>query len=204
MNNNYEDRAALIIGRLFAAHLTPDRLMKIGAFVVQYGLFETTLEQAVWTLTETDVRGVRPFTEKLNAESMFNAFGAGNAKLSEKCNAVLRAASLAAVDLSNYRNSLMHGYLIPSETNPCFLRNPGWNGEVRNKKPGDAYVGEPLLDLAIISASTLHEIAIYASAIFSDSKNEKRIEALESNVREARSCASELRHLRSLMNEEKY
>ncbi|HDP6975958.1 TPA: hypothetical protein P6389_000237 [Escherichia coli] len=204
MNNNYEDRAALIMGQLFAVHLTPDRLMKIGAFVVQYGLFETTLERAIWTLTETDVQGVRPFTEKLNAESMFSSFGAGNAKLSQKCNAVLQDASLAALDLSNYRNSLMHGYLIPSETNPCFLRNPGWNGEVRNKKSGDAYVGEPLLDLAIISARTLHEVSFHASAVFSDSKNEKRIESLESNVRGARSFASELRYLRSLMNEEKF
>ncbi|GAK29434.1 hypothetical protein [Serratia liquefaciens] len=204
MANNYEDRAALIMGQFFEVHLTPERLMKIGAFVVQYGLFETTLERAVWTLTETNVQGVRPFTEKLNAEGMFTAFGAGNGKLSEKCNAVLQAASLAAIDLSNYRNSLMHGYLTPSETNPCFLRNPGWNGEVRNKKPGDAYVGEPLLDLAIISAWTLYKTAIHASVVFDDPENETEIEALESNVREARSCASELRHLRSLMSYEKY
>lgn len=204
MSDNYEERSALVMGRLFALHLTPDRLMKIGAFVVQYGLFETALERAVWTLTETDVRGIRPFTEKLKVEDVLNTFGAGNAKLSEKCNAVLQDASLAALDLSNYRNSLMHGYLIPSETSPCFLRNPGWNGEVRNKKSGDAYVGEPLLDLAIISACTLHEIAGHAAEVFSDSKNGKRIEALESNVIEARSCASELRYLRSLMNEEKF
>ena len=204
MPNNYEERSALVLGRLFALHLTPDRLMKIGAFVVQYGLFETTLERAVWTLTETDVQGVRPFTEKLNAESMFNAFGAGNAKLSEKCNSVLQAASLTAIDLSNYRNSLMHGYLMPFETNPCFLRNPSWNGEVRNKKPGDAYVGEPLLDLAIISACTLYRTAIHASAVFDDAESEKEIEALESDVREAGSFANELRYLRSLMNEEKY
>lgn len=58
MPNNYEERSALVMGRLFALHLTPDRLMKIGAFVVQYGLFETTLERAVWTLTETNVQGV--------------------------------------------------------------------------------------------------------------------------------------------------
>lgn len=204
MPNNYEERSALVMGRLFALHLTPDRLMKIGAFVVQYGLFETTLERAVWTLTETDVQGVRPFTEKLNAESMFNAFGAGNAKLSKKCNSVLQAASLTAIDLSNYRNSLMHGYLMPFETNPCFLRNPSWNGEVRKKKPGDAYVGEPLLDLAIISACTLYRTAIHASAVFDDAESEKEIEALESDVREAGSFANELRYLRSLMNEEKY
>ncbi|MBK2820382.1 hypothetical protein FKK78_12390 [Enterobacter hormaechei] len=204
MPNNYEERSALVMGRLFALHLTPDRLMKIGAFVVQYGLFETTLERAVWTLTETDVQGVRPFTEKMNAEAMFNAFGAGNAKLSEKCNSVLQAASLTAIDLSNYRNSLMHGYLMPFETNPCFLRNPSWSGEVRNKKPGDAYVGEPLLDLAIISACTLYRTAIRASAVFDDAKNEKEIEALESDVREAGSFANELRYLRSLMNEEKF
>ncbi|MGX9826123.1 hypothetical protein [Enterobacter roggenkampii] len=204
MPNNYEERSTLIMGQLFALHLTPERLMKIGSFVVQYGLFETTLERAVWTLTETDVQGVRPFTEKLNAENMFKIFGDGNARLSNRCNAVLQEASLTAVDLSNYRNSLMHGYLIPYEKNPCFLRNPGWNGEVRNKKSGDAYVGEPLLNLAIISAWTLYYVAINATTVFHDPESEQNIEALEANVRESRSFASELRHLRSLMNDEKY
>ncbi|HAU5793587.1 TPA: hypothetical protein J4786_002994 [Citrobacter amalonaticus] len=204
MTNNYEEKSVLIMGQLIALHLTPERLMKIGAFVVQYGFFETALERAVWTLTETNVQGIRPFTERLKAEDVFNTFGAGNARLSEKCNTVLQTASLAAIDLSNYRNSLMHGYLIPSETNPCFLRNPGWNGEVRNKKSGDAYVGEPLLDLAIISAWALYKVAILASAVFNDSESEKKIEELERDIIEARSCASELRYLRSLMNNEKY
>jgi hypothetical protein len=50
----------------------------------------------------------------------------------------------------------------------------------------------------------LYRIAIHASAVFDDAENEKEIEALESDVREAGSFANELRYLRSLMNEEKF
>ena len=89
MPYNYPEKSLDIQARLFGLGLHPDRLMKIGAFVVAYGPFETTLERALWTLTETNVAGARPFTEKMKTEEQFRTFAAGNPKLSEKCNEIL-------------------------------------------------------------------------------------------------------------------
>lgn len=66
------------------------------------------------------------------------------------------------------------------------------------------YIEEPLLDLAIISGWTLFRVVSLTEKIFEDESAEPSIVMLENEVREARSCTNELRHLRSLMNEEKY
>src|SRR5690349_19745635 len=91
-----------IQGRLLSLGLTPERLTLVGAFIVAYGLFETTLERAIWTLAEVDVNGLRPFTEKMKSEDQFERLGEGNPKLSDKCNAVLKVAAEAARDLCEY------------------------------------------------------------------------------------------------------
>jgi hypothetical protein len=57
------EQSQRVLAKLRSLELSPDTLMKIGAFVVTYGLFETRLERALWALTETDVAGVRPLTE---------------------------------------------------------------------------------------------------------------------------------------------
>lgn len=204
MVKNYEEEAFKVISRFIALSLTPDRLMKIGAFVVCYGQFETTLERALWTLKEVDVKGIRPFTEKLASDKWFECLGEGNHKLTEECNAVLKEASLTALDLSNYRNSLIHGYLLPIGDTPSFLRNPAWHGEKRNKNSGDAFIEEPLLDLAILSAWTLFRLVRLTEKVFEDETAEPAIIQMVSEVREARSFSSELRYLRDLMNYEKY
>jgi hypothetical protein len=77
----------------------PDHLKLSGAFVVTYGLFETTLESELWTVAESSVEGVWPFTEKMKWEDQFKPLGAGNLKLSNKCNVVLKIAAQAAEDL---------------------------------------------------------------------------------------------------------
>lgn len=106
--------------------------MLIGGFVVAYGMFETTLERALWTLSEQNIEGMRPFTEKMTAEAQFAMLGAGNPKLSDKCNAVLKASALAAADLNVYRNSLVHGYIVSfgPDSAPSFMKNPHWYGVV--------------------------------------------------------------------------
>ncbi|WP_431481666.1 hypothetical protein [Pseudomonas thivervalensis] len=60
-----------IQARLYSLGLMPENLKMIGAFIVAYGLFETTLERAIWTLTETRVEGVRPFTEKMKFDDQY-------------------------------------------------------------------------------------------------------------------------------------
>lgn len=203
---NYPAKSLDVQARLVSLGLTPDRLMLIGAFIVAYGLFETTLERALWTLTETDVNGVRPFTEKMKSEDQFKRLGEGNPKLSDKCNAVLKVAAHAAEDLNEYRNSLVHGYLLSfgRESTPSFMKNPGWHGVKRNKPVGDAYIDEPFQDLVLIAAWTLSGLVRHVEKSLTQPESQRAIEGMEDDVRRAKSYAGEARHLRSLMNHEKY
>lgn len=203
---DYQARSLGIQAWLLRLGLPPDRLMLIGAFIVAYGLFETTLERALWTLTETDVNGERPFTEKMKSEDQFKRLGEGNPKLSTKCNAVLKVAAKAAEDLNEYRNSLVHGYLVTfgDGSTPSFMKNPAWHGVKRNKPVGDAYIDEPFQDLVLIAAETLFRLVQHVEKSLDTQESQLSIEALEDEVNRARSYANEARHLRALMNHEKY
>ncbi len=203
---NYPKKSLDIQAKLMTLGLKPNHLMLIGSFIVAYGLFETTLERALWALTETDVNGVRPFTEKMNSEAQFKRLGDGNPKLSAKCNAILRLAAQAAEDLNEYRNSLVHGYVLSfgPDSTPSFMKNPGWHGVKRNKEVGDAYIDEPLQDLVLISVWTLWGLVQQVEMFLTEPAAQQAIEAMEDDVRRAKSYAGEARHLRALMNHEKY
>ena len=87
MPYDYSARSLGIQARLMMLGLRPNHLMLIGAFSTAYGLFETTLERALWTLSERSIDGVRPFTETMNTEAQFKMLGEGSSKLSDKSNA---------------------------------------------------------------------------------------------------------------------
>lgn len=177
--------------------------MLIGGFVVVYGLFETTLERALWTLSEVDVAGTRPFTEKMKTEDQFKMLAGGNPRLSDKCNAVLKVAAKAAEDLNEYRNSLVHGYLLALGGTPMFMKNPRWHDVKRNKPVGDAYIDEPFQDLVLIAAWTLFKVVQLTEKSLVDSSAEKSIENLSEDVNRACSYANETRYLCQLANSEK-
>ena len=143
-----------IQNRLLTMGFTPRQRGLIGACIGAYGLFETTLERALWTLKEESVADVRPFKEKMNSESQFKLLAAGNVKLSAECNAVLKVAADAAEDLNEYRKSLVHGHLnsFGEGSTPSFKKNPGWHHTKRNKPVGDAYIDEPFQNLVLIAA----------------------------------------------------
>ncbi len=201
--DSYIERSNTILARLFGPNFTPEILMKIGAFIVAYGLFETGLERALLALKEVDVKGQRPFTEKLSANAQIAMLGEGHPRFSPECNAVLKMTVETAEDLCDYRNSLVHGYMIAIGGTPSFLRNPRWNGEERNKAVGDAYLNEPFQDLALVAAWALVSVVRHAEKALSVPSEQKAIEDLKTEIRRARSYISELRHVRSYMNHEK-
>jgi hypothetical protein len=207
MAYNYPAKSADIQARLMSFGLQPNHLMLIGAFIAAYGLFETTLERALWALSGRSIEGVRPFTETMKAEDQFNMLAEGSPKLSEKCNALLQIAAQAALDLNEYRNSLVHGYLLslgPAVT-PSFMKNPHWHGATGRKKPiGDAYIDEPVQDLVLVAAWNLYLLVEQVEKAFSEPNAQRAIEAMKDEVERAKSYAGEARHLSSLMNHEKY
>lgn len=207
MPYDYPAKSLDIQARLMMLGLQPNHLMLMGAFITAYGMFETTLERALWTLSERDIEGIRPFTETMNTEAQFKMLGEGSSKLSDKCNAILKVAAHAAEDLNEYRNSLVHGYILSFGPNsvPSFMKNPHWHGATgRRKAVGDAYINEPFQDLVLIAAWNLFAFVREVEKVFTDPDAQRAIEAMKGDVDRAKSYAGEARHLRSLMNHEKY
>lgn len=207
MPYDYPAKSLDIQARLMMLGLQPNHLMLMGAFITAYGMFETTLERALWTLSERGIEGVRPFTETMNTEAQFKMLGEGSSKLGDKCNAILKVAAHAAEDLNEYRNSLVHGYILSFGPNsvPSFMKNPHWHGATGRKKAvGDAYIDEPFQDLVLIAAWNLSALVRKVEKVFTDPDAQRAIEAMEDDVNRAKSYAGEARHLRSLMNHEKY
>ncbi len=207
MPYDYPAKSLDIQARLMMLGLKPKHLMLIGAFMTAYGLFETTLERALWALSGESIEGVRPFTEKMNTEAQFEMLGVGNPKLSDQCNAVLAVAADAAEDLNEYRNSLVHGYLLAlgADSVPSFVKNPHWHGATERKKAvGDAYIDEPVQDLVLIAAWNLSALVRKVEKVFTDPDASLAIEAMKADIDRAKSYAGEARHLRSLLDHEKY
>ncbi|MBJ2288236.1 MULTISPECIES: hypothetical protein [Pseudomonas] len=202
--HNYPAESLDIQARLHSLGLMPSHLMLIGGFVVVYGLFETTLERALWSLSESDVAGTRPFTEKMKTEDQFKMLAGGNPHLSDRCNAVLKVAAKAAEDLNDYRNSLVHGYLLALGGTPMFMKNPRWHDVKRNKPVGDAYIDEPFQDLVLVAAWTLFKVVQLAEKALIDPSAALAIENLSDDVNRASSYANETRNLCQLLNSEKY
>lgn len=207
MPYDYPAKSLDIQARLMMLGLKPNHLMLMGAFITAYSLFETTLERALWTISETSIEGIRPFTETMNAEAQFKMLGAGSSKLSDKSNAILKVAAHAAEDLNDYRNSLVHGYIVSFGPDgvPSFMKNPRWHGATGRKKVvGDAYIHEPFQDLVLIAAWNLVTLVGEVEKVFTDPDAQRAIEGMKDDVNRAKSYASEARHLRSLLNHEKY
>lgn len=182
----------------------PEVQQRIGALSIVWGVFETNLEITLWALNNEQVAGVRPSTDKMSINQLIEALAKGSAKLNTEAQDVLRLASSAAKDLMEYRHAIVHGWVIPSQIMPTFIRNPRWNGETRKRPASDAHVDENLLDMAIDVAWILCRVVFAAKVACSDANQTKTLMAMKNDVLRAKNEANELRHLTALMNHEKY
>lgn len=200
----HREQSLIVLARLAGWGFSPEVQQRIGALGVVWGVFESNLETTLWALRDEKVAGVRPSTDKTTISEWIDAMAEGSAKLTTEAQGVLRSAALAAKDLMEYRHALVHGRLIPFPTMPIFIRNPRWNGELRNRPCSDAHVDENLLDMAIDAGWTLCRVVFAAQAACTDLGKTSSLTALKSEVARAKSQANELRHLTTLMNHEKY
>ena len=200
----HAERSQAILTRIANWGFPDDVLQRVGALALVWGQFESNLETAVWALRGDDVAGTRPWTDKMSVSDWIKELGKPRSEFSVPAQKVLQMASLAALDLMDYRHAVVHGTMLPSSTMPTFIRNPGWHGEVRKRPSHDAHVDRNLLDMAIDSAWTLCQIVIATKMACTDPAKIAGIEILRPHVSRARSMASELRHLTALMNDDRY
>lgn len=128
---------------------------RLGAFVIIWGIVETSLESAVWALKKETVNNRRPSTDKTSVSAWFEEFKPLAKALDPRLDPISDLAVNAAVQVMNYRHAVAHGWLLPDATAPTFYRNPNWNGELRNRPKGVARVTESELSLAIDAAWSL-------------------------------------------------
>ena len=176
---------------------------RMGAFFVLWALFETNLETTIWALTNENVSGQRPSTDMTPVSKWIEILGHGTDRFSPEIRDSLKMGARAAQDLLEYRNSIAHGWAIPMETGPMFLRNPSWNGEIRKRPVGDAHLNNDLLDMAIDCAWVLSSLIFATREASHDLSKEASIRDLRLDVNRAARQASELRHLTALMKHEK-
>lgn len=200
----YTQNALMVMEHLSNLGIPYQIQQRIGAFAVSWGLFESNLERAVWSLRKEDVKGVRPSTDKSQVSDWIAVLENGSDDLTAAANEVLRISAQAAVDLMHYRHAMMHGTLMALPGAALFIRNPKWHGEIRKRESGDAHVEENLLDLAIDSAWILFRVAHCAEKAPCDPESVLKLEELKSDAQRIKSYANELRHLSALMNHEKY
>jgi hypothetical protein len=200
----HTERSLGILARLTDWGFRPEIQQRIGALAVVWGVFESNLETTLWALRGEEVAGVRPSTDKTQVSDWIRALGADWPQFPREAQDVLRAASLAAYDLMEYRHAIVHGWMLRSPTMPSFIRNPRWHGEQRKRPSHDAHVDENLLDMAIDSAWILCRVVFDTRGACIEPAKAASLAALKQEVSRARSQANELRHLTELMNDEKY
>src|SRR3569833_3405170 len=109
--------------RLSAVGLTPNILQKLGTFAVTWGLFESTLERAVWVVKKENVQGKRPSTDKAPPSKWLVELSAGTADLSSGANEIQKQTTKATTDKKDNHQTLKHGTLIASPGASWFVRN---------------------------------------------------------------------------------
>jgi len=200
----YVERSLRILAGLSGWGFPPEVQQRVGAFAVVWGALESNLETTLWALRGDNVAGIRPWTDTTTVSGWIKELAKGWPQLPAEAQDVLRTASLAAHDLMEYRHAVLHGWMIPSETMPTYVRNPRWHGEKRKRASHDAHVDQNLLDMAISSAWTLYEVVYATRLACTDPSKTASLIGLNDEASRARSSASELRHLTAMVNHEKY
>jgi hypothetical protein len=147
---------------------------------VLWGVFESNLVNTLRTLCGDawieKNQGVKVRIEELGCE---------HPQLSAEAQAVLREASLAGIDLMDYRHAIMHGSLIPFPSMPSFIRKP----PSRSAQPHVAYVDANLLDMALDSAWTLCRVIVALTTACQDPTKMASLSAMRPEVYRARLSA---------------
>ncbi len=191
-----------IANKLSMAGLSVHTQQKIGTLSVVFAMFENRLEFAVWSLGGESVKGRRPTTDSKPITSLIASLGSGSSHLPKKANKVLGVAAVAATDLSDYRNSLFHGFPVLMGDSAYFVRNHSWKGEVRKRERATAYTEGNIVDMATEVSWWLYQLVLDIPRACQQCEY-TLITKHSENVRKAQIFASEIRHIAAQMNNEK-
>lgn len=200
----HQEQSLKILDHLGGWGLPTDILQRMGALGVLWGVFETNLETTLWALNKEVVACKRPSTDSQQISKWIELLAHGSAAMNAEALSVVRTATQTAEDLMQYRHDIVHGWLVPFDSGPMFVRNPPCSGESRKRPSSEAHISEKLLDMAIDAAWSLCSMITALQRMCAYSTGLQELLAMKSDIERAKRQAGELRHLTDLMNHERY
>src|SRR4051794_14110507 len=134
MPTDVSQRARSVIDNVTKWGITPEIQTRLGVFSVIWGMLETNLENTVHALRNEKMGpGMRPSTDATSIADWIRILGQPSPRIPARQHALMEYASLAAIDLMEYRHAVVHGWLVPGKASgvSSFIRNPRWKGEIR-------------------------------------------------------------------------
>jgi hypothetical protein len=184
--------------------MTPGTLQRIGALFLMCAAFELDLEKAIWRLKGEAPRGAVPTTDNMPAGQRIAIFRKlGLERQGEIWRDIVDAIADMAQYVTEYRNAMGHGRLLPTSVGGGMLLNAASHGEIRTRPARIAHIDERLVGIML---NALHELLITMQVIAEgagDPSTNPQILSRRGEIQNARSGASEVRYLNEYMNHEK-
>ena len=195
---------SVLIGMLVKNYgLAPETLQSIGALFVMCAAFEIDLEMAIWRLSGETPFGKIPSTDKMPAANRIIAFRKhGLTHPGKEWTEIINGLADTADYVTQYRNAIGHGRLLPAQVGGGTILNWARHGELRKRDPVIAHLDERLVGLML---EALHELLIDVDLIAKGDGEphlNPRLLARLASIRRARSAAAEVRHLAEYMHHE--
>jgi hypothetical protein len=180
-------------------------LQRIAALIVLWGTFEGDLEKALWRFGGEDPSGKRPTTDKMQLSEKLARFRelAGGSEDTDWAEIVGLIYDVAA-NLKAYRDTIVHGRLLPASVGGGFVLNTAWYGEQR-KRPGSvAHIDDRLVGIML---DGLHELMGVMAALAHGDRAPHivaRVLSRRDSLKKAKTNTGEIIHLTELMNSDTY
>lgn len=181
------------------AGISPGILERIGAITLGWAMFEHHLESAIWVLSNEDVRGAFPTTDRMQSKEKISRFLAlaqniGNDKWKTFAELAVRLMS----DVLSFRNALSHGYPAPGNS----ISNVRWHGEKRRRDSSQAHYEIWTTGCVVEGIDVLLRVVANIDRPWADLDLE-RLLANETYLRRIASMVGEAAHLTAYMDHEK-
>jgi hypothetical protein len=185
--------------------MTLETLQRIGALFLMCATFESDLEEAIWCLKGETPHGMVPTTDKMPTSERIAVFKKlGLERQGNDWRKIVKALADMAQYVTEYRNAIGHGRLLPATVGGGMILNAARRGEIRTRPRMMAHIDERLVGIML---DALHELVVAMREIAKgdgDPSTNPRILKRLGEIRSATSGASEVRYLTEYMNDEKY
>lgn len=131
--------------------LDPHTCRKLTAIIIYCGNIEYHLERAIWKLAAIDPKGIRPKTDSKPITKLIEMFEALTPEMEKEYPPHwMRTWCKATRSGFTIRNNIAHGVTSKLGDPISFMRNPRYEGELRNREHGSFWCNPSTLDFTAL------------------------------------------------------